>query len=156
MQSLRSALKFLAKYISSDVQLELINSKTHSKCETGMMKHSSEKMESAITDLKIKLEIVKLVSSFIHNPSGTIYRMLMLEQSPEIQNLETSDFAFSDGRNKMINQLSKFLSESINYFMGKCDSLVSRLNIQTSKQFTFIEAQKKMFKTTGSELLVVG
>ena len=66
--------------------------------------------------------------------------MLMVEQSPQIQNLEANDHSFSDGRNKMINQLSKFLSESINFLMNKCDTMVNRLVIQKENQYTFLEA----------------
>ena len=117
IQHLRYSLKFLSNYIKSDVQVELMNSvQDISDDQFETMKHSSKQIESSINDLEIKLQLVKLVSQSIHNPKGLIYRLLMLEQSPSLQNLEANDHTFSDGRNKMINSLSKFLSESITFF----------------------------------------
>lgn len=62
--------------------------------------------------------------------------------------MEANDHAFSDGRNKMINSLSKFLSESITFFMQKCETLQNRLTILCDKQYSFLEQQRDIFIET--------
>lgn len=62
--------------------------------------------------------------------------------------MEANDHAFSDARNKMINSLSKFLSESITFFMQKCETLQNRLTILSDKQYSFVEQQREIFKET--------